>query len=104
MKSLFVMTVAALALATSGTFGTTAPKPVAGKKHYVVLWNQNSNFGGGVNSQIYEPAMEEYDDYAADDFVVPDGQKWVISEVDVTGYYTNGSGPASSVLVSFWSN
>ena len=103
MKSLFVTTVAALALATSGTVASVAAaKPVAGKKHYVVLWNQNSNFGGGVNSQQYESAMQEYDDYAADDFVVPEGQRWFISEVDVTGTYTGGSGPATSVLVIFY--
>src|SRR5205807_83612 len=32
----------------------------------------------------------------ADDFVVPAGHTWTIKEVDVTGHYFNGSGPASS--------
>lgn len=69
-----------------------------------VLWDQNANFGGGVNSQNYEQAMVEYDDIAADDFVVPSGQTWRVSEVDVTGAYVGGSGPATSVNVGFWKN
>ena len=42
-----------------------------------VLWNQNSNFGQVI--------LSENGDAAADDFVVPKGATWKISEVDVTG-------------------
>ena len=103
MKNLLVAATAVLALATSSTSASAAAKRVPGKQD-VVLWNQNSNFGGGVNSHFYESSMEAYDDYAADDFVVPNGQRWYISEVDVTGAYAKGSGPASSVVVIFWTN
>jgi len=48
--------------------------------------------------------MGAYDDAAADDFTVPAGQKWFISEVDVMGAYVDGSGPAASVNVTFWRN
>ena len=62
-----------------------------------VLWNQNSNFGNGILSDNSTSA-------AADDFVVPSGQTWHIVEVDVTGVYYNGSGPASSEVVTFYTN
>jgi hypothetical protein len=39
---------------------------------------------------------------AADDFTVPRGHTWVIKEVDVTGVYFNGSGPADSENVFFY--
>jgi hypothetical protein len=41
---------------------------------------------------------------AADDFAVPAGQCWTVSEVDAAGLYYNGSGPASSVNVSFFAD
>lgn len=94
--ALFAAT-AVLALATSGAFAASpANEP------YAVLWNQNSNFGEGVNSQNY--GIAEYNDAAADDFTIPAGQTWRIAEVDVTGVYFNGSGPASSEVITFYSN
>ena len=39
---------------------------------------------------------------AADEFAVPKGHTWIVKEVDVTGVYFNGSGPASSENVSFY--
>jgi hypothetical protein len=41
---------------------------------------------------------------AADDFVVPKGHTWMIKEVDVTGVYLGGTGPADSENVSFYSD
>lgn len=43
-----------------------------------------------VNSQAYETALDQYDDQAADDFVVPSGQIWSITGVDVVGDYVDG--------------
>jgi hypothetical protein len=94
------MLAAAAALAILSNSGPVAAKPV--HKPFTMLWNQNSNFGSGVNSQNYESSMEAYDDAGADDFVIPTGQTWLISEVDVTGSYTDGSGPASSEAVAFY--
>jgi hypothetical protein len=68
----------------------------------VVLYDQNSNFGQGIDSQNFSSAMSSYDSIGADDFVVPAGQTWEITEVDVTGAYVDGSGPASSEVVTFW--
>jgi hypothetical protein len=67
------------------------------------LYDQNSNdAGAGVVSQNFETEFDAYDSQAADDFVVPAGQVWVVSEVDVTGVYFSGSGPAVSENVFFY--
>jgi hypothetical protein len=57
-----------------------------------VLYDQTSNDSGfGTFSQNgYGPSTA-----AADDFVVPRGTTWIVKEVDVTGIYFNGSGPAT---------
>jgi hypothetical protein len=71
---------------------------------HTVLWNQNSNFGGeGIISDNFTSSSSN-DSAAADDFVIPSGQTWHIAEVDVTGVYFNGSGPASSEVVTFYTN
>ena len=84
-KSVLIGATASLALATSGAFAGSAQ-----------LWNQNANFGGPVFA-VNEAA-------AGDDFVVPSGQTWRVSEVDVTGAYFNGSGPASSEVITFYTD
>jgi hypothetical protein len=98
MKNVFLAAAAIVVL--SGSISIAAPRHPP--KTIVTLWDQNANFGTGVNSQNYESAMATYDDIAADDFVVPADHKWFISEVDVTGAYVGGSGPATSVEVGFW--
>ena len=66
----------------------------------VVLYDQYDNPGtNSVSSQNFEPAFDIYDNFAADDFIVPGGQTWNISEVDVLGTYFNGTGPANSFNV-----
>ena len=62
-----------------------------------VLWDQNTSSGGVVFSQTGSTA-------AADDFVVPSGQTWLVTEMDVTGVYFNGSGPAKSETVTFYTD
>ena len=56
-----------------------------------------------ISSQNFEPAYDQYDSQAADDFVVPGGQTWLINEVDVAGAYA-GNGLADSVNVIFYAN
>jgi len=99
-KSGLLAASAAMAFVTSGATEAARPLPKAS----IVLWNQNSNFGGGVNSQIYESSMSAYNDFAADDFVVPAGQTWTVTEVDVTGAYVGGTGPAPSVEIWIYWN
>jgi hypothetical protein len=68
-----------------------------------VLYSQNGQDSGvSIVSQAFESCFDLYDVQAADDFVVPAGQAWEVSEVDVTGAYFNGSGPADSVNLYFY--
>jgi len=74
-----------------------------------VLWNQNSKYnGGGVLSENFtSDYCTEYCSEAADDFVVPSGRIWKVTEVDVTGVYSActigvNCGPANSENVIFY--
>src|SRR5256885_1665053 len=69
-----------------------------------VLYNQNSNFGYAIDSQNFSGSSSSLTSAAADDFVIPAGQKWKVTEVDVAGVYYNGSGPAKSEVVTFYTN
>jgi hypothetical protein len=70
-----------------------------------VLYNQNSNFGEGIVSQDFTGGSStSYSSAGADDFVIPAGRKWQITEVDATGLYFNGSGPAASEVITFYSD
>ena len=62
------------------------------------LYDQNSNdTGSAINSQNYTSStFSAYDDQGADDFTIPKGEHWTITEVDVTGQYFNGTGRATS--------
>ena len=71
-----------------------------------MLWNQNSNTNGSrVDSQNYTSGtLSGFDDQGADDFVVPKKQEWTVTEIDVSGTYFQGYGPATSENVIFYSN
>src|SRR5437588_1310039 len=61
----------------------------------VVLYDQLDNPGTvSTGSQEFETANAAFDDFTADDFVVPGGETWNITEVDAQGVYFNGAGPA----------
>ena len=64
----------------------------------------NGSVGTGSVSQNFETANDAFDNQVADDFVVPAGQTWTIQQVNVTGSYFNGNGPATSVNVFFYSD
>src|SRR5262245_11241445 len=70
----------------------------------VVLYDQINNpaLPGGTTSQDFEPSFDQFDTFTADDFVVPAGQSWTITEVDVSGEYSTGGGPAASFHVFFY--
>jgi hypothetical protein len=114
-KTVFLATVAALALAAGGASAASPSIGVSGAKvqptiHIAkgakFLYNQNSNSNGeGVDSQNFTSGdFTTYDNTAADDFVVPKKTQWTVTGVDVTGEYFNGSGPATSVDVTFYAN
>ena len=75
------------------------------KAPQVVLYDQLDNAGTiSTGSQDFEAANDAFDDFTADDFVVPGGQTWNITEVDAQGVYFNGAGPAASFHVFFYQN
>lgn len=115
-KTLLLAAAAALALSASGITSAAGPAPTAssfghaGKAQpfslntgLATLYDQNSNDSGvGIVSQNFEASFDAYDSQGADDFAVPVGSCWKIKEVDVTGVYFNGPGPAPSVHVTFY--
>ncbi len=84
----------------------TAEFPMSG-----TIWNQYNNPATeppiNIGSQDFEPAMDTFDDQAADDFVLPTlppNNFFYITGVRVMGEYSKGGGPASSFNVSFYAN
>src|SRR6476620_4918662 len=59
---------------------------------------------GVITSQDYEPKFDNYDSFAADDFVVPEGQIWNITEVDVIGESSEPPVPPDSFHVFFYAD
>jgi len=57
----------------------------------------------GITSQNFEVIYDAYDNQAADDFVIPaEDESWIIESVDVSGFYSEDGGPATSVNVWFY--
>jgi hypothetical protein len=55
----------------------------------IVLYDQYDNMGtSSFPSQDFETPLDNFDAQGADDFVVPSGQIWNITEVDVYGDYS----------------
>lgn len=108
-KSALLAAAAVIAFTTGGasaaehhpwTVATTAKvNPVVRHtKGVTVLYNQNSNSNGeNIDSQTYTSGTySSYNDQGADDFIVPKGSKWTVTEVDVTGCCV-GSNPNENV-------
>jgi len=65
------------------------------------LYDQNKDPSGtAILSDNFQGGSDN--PQAADDFAVPPGHIWLIKEIDVTGVYFNGSGPANSENVFFY--
>jgi hypothetical protein len=115
-KTVLLAATALVALSVVGAANAAAPAPEGFTKgvaahHFVtpkgmsVLFNQNnssSNGGVGLVSQTFESSLSAYDASGAVQFTVPGGSTWKVKEVDVTGVYFNGSGPATSENVTFY--
>jgi hypothetical protein len=113
MKAMLLATAATLAL-TGGAYASGKPFSIgdarglsqrvihAPPKGTTTLYDQNIGDSiYGFFSQTLS-SYPQYDEYLADDFAVPAGHTWKIKAVDVTGYYAQEPGPASSVNVLFW--
>ena len=84
--------------------GHAAQAPRA-NPNLTLLYDQNNNDTGvAIVSQNFEPTYDQYDTLGADDFRVAKGQHWALNEVDVTGTYFNGAGPAASETVSVYAD
>ena len=59
---------------------------------------------GVITSQDYEPKFDNYDSFAADDFVIPAGQIWIIAEVHVMGESSEPPVPPDSFHVFFYTD
>jgi len=110
-KTVLFATAAVLALSV----GAASAKPVVSqhgtKAHALkgadraagILYDQSNNDSGiGIVSQNFESSFDIYDAMAADDFTVPKGSKWKVTELDAFGVYFNGSGPARDENVTFY--
>ncbi len=69
----------------------------------VVLYDQLNNPGTSAVSSQEFPDFPAFIAFAADDFVIPAGQTWIITEVDALGAY-DGPGPADNFNVFFYQN
>jgi len=92
--------VAETALAEEGPTPTPNPE--------IVLYDQYDNVATkepvDIPSQDAETALDFFDSQGADDFIVPIGKSWQVTEVDVLGEYDNNNGPAASFHVFFYEN
>ena len=88
------LTTSNAAAAPAITVSVIPPIPAAPA---TILYDQTDNpaptpppppSNGVVTSQDYDPEFDNYDSFAADDFVVPEGQIWNITEVDVIGEFS----------------
>src|SRR5215208_98328 len=78
----------------------------------IILYDQMNNpaptptppMPGRVTSQDFEPELDSYDSFAADDFAVPAGQIWNITEVDVIGESSEPPAPPDSFHVFFYTD
>jgi len=68
----------------------------------VVLYDQLDNPGTFLTSSQEFPDIPEFTSFAADDFVVPGGQAWTVTEVDAGAGYLNGPGPVDNFNVFFY--
>jgi hypothetical protein len=80
--NLLLAATALVVLTTANAMASPVIRP-AGKQ---VLYNQNSDSSFAyVNSQNYTSGVTADNDQSVDDFVVPSGKTWKVTEVDVTG-------------------
>ena len=101
--AVLALTAGSAVAASHPALGVRPAHPVPIKSPGKTLYSQNSNFGYAIISQNFSSTFSAtYDAEAVDDFLVPKGRVWSIHGVDVTGAYFNGSGPATSEVITFY--
>ena len=76
--------------------------PVRANQAHTLYDQSGDDSGIGIVSQNFESSFDVYDCEGADDFVVPEGVRWKITEVDVVGTYFDGAGPSRSLNIVFY--
>ena len=109
MNKTTLLTAASIIALCAGSASAVGPcvPSVAGRldpfESTKMLYSQNSNYAGTfINSENFTSSFFLYTDQAADDFVVPRGRTWRITEVDISGQYQQGGNTAESENVSFY--
>jgi hypothetical protein len=74
------------------------------KSPAVVLYDQYNNAGTIATLSTEFLDIPDWTAFTADDFVVPGGEVWQITEVDAQGIFSQGNGPADSFNVFFYRN
>ncbi|HSC18431.1 MAG TPA: choice-of-anchor R domain-containing protein [Rhizomicrobium sp.] len=110
MKTSAMISYAAAMIASTAMAASHPALPLHRQPHLFVtgappgsktLYDQNRDASGNWVSS--EPAENGFSGtQAADDFAVPKGHTWIVKEVDLTGIYFNGSGPANYEDVNFY--
>ena len=114
MKTNLLLAATAVAALTAAS-AMAAPAIVHHSRSVEVLYNQNSDPSYAyVNSQNYSSGATADDDVGVDDFVVPAGKTWKVTEVDVTGccayttsitedvaFYKDKNGAPGKLVVAF---
>ena len=107
-RTALLTTTALVALAASGLGGalyaaaSLSAAKMPGSAKAKLLYSQNSNYNGVALGSMNLTSTSSDDNQVADDFVIPKGKVWTITEVDVSGLYYNGFGPANSENVLFY--
>jgi len=112
MKAMLLLSTAVAALTAASAVAGPLPSVISPRSaHHAfrapashLLYNQNSNWGYGIDSQNFSGSFSVYTSAAADDFAIPPGQTWRITRADAAGVYFNGSGPAKSEVVTFYAD
>lgn len=110
-KSMLLAATAVLALTAGSALAASLPTVGVNRPAHVlpvspgkILYTQNSNYGtDSIVSQNFSSTYSKtYDAAGADDFVVPKGKTWKVTGGDFPGVYFNGSGPATSEVITFY--
>ena len=67
------------------------------------LYDQTGVAGNGSPSQVFEPVNTPFNSQSADDFTVPAGTTWTVTQITTLGINSGGGNP-TSVNVFFYNN
>jgi hypothetical protein len=84
--------------------GTGTPARISPPTNTTILYDQNNVTDGVATLSANFTDFPTFSSATADDFVVPGGQTWSVSQVRVSGVYFNGAGPANDANVIIYAD